>query len=942
MATTAERNIADMSTALGEELEKLKTQNSKIKQMYLDAVEKHVNALKEIQALSGVITKLETENSEAKAQSDSEKFAMQQRLDSLVICEQNALKEIQKLSSVITQLETQNSEAKAQSDSEKFAMQQRLDSLVISEQKNVEKVESLTDLIGKFQIEIGDLKKRNERMKSLSKLNEELELANADLKTHIAQSDSEKFAMQQRLDSFVSSEQKNVEKVESLTELIGKFQTEIGDLKKRNEEMKSLSKLNEELELANADLKTHIAQSDSEKFAMQQRLDSFVSSEQKNVEKVESLTELIGKFQTEIGDLKKRNEEMKSLSKLNEELELANADLKTHIAQSDSEKFAMQQRLDSLVSSEQKNVEKVESLTELIGKFQTEIGDLKKRNEEMKSLSKLNEELELANADLKTHIAQSDSEKFAMQQRLDSLVSKDLRNTEKVDSLGDIIAKLRVENSDLKKAVTASEDEIEGLKIAVGCNNGELSAIQEQIKTSARQEQKAVEKLKSISKVNDELQGANAELKKMVNESKKGQASLQAKLDASTNKAQKAFEEVKSLTSLVEDLHHQNNDLKKTMMGLFSKKKKKDHKEMDEDEQLALAIALSYQADADASNPGSSAARAIQEDEELAKAIALSKLEAAEERDKPKVGQSHNNPSRISSISTVSDCSPSDTGLFNNGTVCADTTVDPDLARYLSKDYWLEKQYQPKSEPEETAPGPSTTAQSWVARPLLKEETPVFKEVPKPPVRSLGEATVLSLEGSVARMEARIRRTLARGRSVGTDVEIHRMFTELMQAYNSQVIKRMSELEAERDHYEQLQDRVDSIIEARQAVDALREDYAREKKERELAEERELQRKIQEKLTAMRVKKQEMLNQQRQEVLKKIHESRATNTQLFGYVAPEQPSVRMPETPSTSVFRQEPVAPSLSLDSLFFKDSPEISRVPDVKREPTQNATGEH
>ncbi|KAK0406820.1 hypothetical protein QR680_018828 [Steinernema hermaphroditum] len=405
--------------------------------------------------------------------------------------------------------------------------------------------------------------------------------------------------------------------------------------------------------------------------------------------------------------------------------------------------------------------------------------------------------------------------------------------------------------------------------------------------------------------------------------------------------------------------------LRHTIMGLFSKKKKKQT-ELDEGTQLALAIALS--AEANAANPGSSAARPEREDDELAKAlwlskqeakknapkeetktyeppqdddlaraIALSNMEAEKERAKRQILQRFNGPSQLSSVSTISGVSPSDSGLFTYGTTVEEVTADPDLHRYLTKDYWLEKDQQPKVGVAVTVATP-TSEENWATRPQRKEENPIV----------VREAVMLcqELEERVDRMEIRIRRNLARGRSVRNDTEIHSMFTELMHAYNTQVVKRMSDLEEEREKYEQLQDRVSSIVEARQAVDALREDYAREKRERQLAEQRERQRQIQEKLTLMRVEKQEMLNKQRHEVLNKFYESRGLNPHHFAFVRPQQKNMHIPETLGKSNFKQqEPVVPSASLCSADSKETittchqepPTQDLEETTKKEPKQN-----
>ena len=74
------------------------------------------------------------------------------------------------------------------------------------------------------------------------------------------------------------------------------------------------------------------------------------------------------------------------------------------------------------------------------------------------------------------------------------------------------------------------------------------------------------------------------------------------------------------------------------------------------------------------------------------------------------------------------------------------------------------------------------------------------------------------------------------------------------------------------EYYERLQDHVAHIQEARQAVNALREEHDRQRQERLMEEQRQRQHQMQQKLEMMRVKKQEMLVHQRHMALQRFQE----------------------------------------------------------------------
>ncbi|KHN83593.1 Hepatocyte growth factor-regulated tyrosine kinase substrate [Toxocara canis] len=111
-------------------------------------------------------------------------------------------------------------------------------------------------------------------------------------------------------------------------------------------------------------------------------------------------------------------------------------------------------------------------------------------------------------------------------------------------------------------------------------------------------------------------------------------------------------------------------------------------------------------------------------------------------------------------------------------------------------------------------------------------------------------------------MDNRIRSNIARNRSIVNDTAIQSLFIRLTEMH-AQVMARMNKLEDRRNYFESLQDHLAHIQEARQAVNALREDYERRKQERAVEEQRLRQQEMQQKVDLMRQKKHELLLHQR-------------------------------------------------------------------------------
>lgn len=128
-----------------------------------------------------------------------------------------------------------------------------------------------------------------------------------------------------------------------------------------------------------------------------------------------------------------------------------------------------------------------------------------------------------------------------------------------------------------------------------------------------------------------------------------------------------------------------------------------------------------------------------------------------------------------------------------------------------------------------------------------------------------------ALNERVDTMKTRMRSNQLRGRSIVNDSAIHTLFSQLTELH-AIVIQKMTKLEEQREHYEQLQDHLAHIQEARQAVNALREENERQRQERIKEENNRRKSQLRQTLEVMRHKKREMLVTGRYAAIQRFHE----------------------------------------------------------------------
>ncbi|XP_077980543.1 hepatocyte growth factor-regulated tyrosine kinase substrate-like isoform X2 [Glandiceps talaboti] len=261
----------------------------------------------------------------------------------------------------------------------------------------------------------------------------------------------------------------------------------------------------------------------------------------------------------------------------------------------------------------------------------------------------------------------------------------------------------------------------------------------------------------------------------------------------------------------------------------------------------------------------------LQEEEDLQLAMALS-LDEAENRDR--IRKDHRGVS--SSPSTTASTGGS---LYSSTSTTAPQTADmePELARYLNRNYWEQKHDEQKSSATPSAPA-SAEITPATAPPMStsSQSQPTYSSSGKIPEQYQNDSEdnqqfLQLLSTNIDVFVNRMKSDSQRGRSIANDTSVQGLF-QTITTMNPQLMKIVDELEDHRNHMESLQDKLAQLRDAREALDALREDH-REKLQRE-AEEAERQRQIQiaQKLEIMRQKKQEYLAYQRQLALQRLQE----------------------------------------------------------------------
>lgn len=128
-----------------------------------------------------------------------------------------------------------------------------------------------------------------------------------------------------------------------------------------------------------------------------------------------------------------------------------------------------------------------------------------------------------------------------------------------------------------------------------------------------------------------------------------------------------------------------------------------------------------------------------------------------------------------------------------------------------------------------------------------------------------------------------------RNRPVANDAAIQSLFLKLNTEFQPKLAEFVKTYEDERANYERLQDKLSQIADARAALDALREEHQEKVRQQAAEAERQRQSQLATKLEAMRQKKSEMMQYQRELALQRIREQEAMLQQPAGNTGYQAP-----------------------------------------------------
>uniref|UniRef100_A0ABD2VY21 Hepatocyte growth factor-regulated tyrosine kinase substrate n=1 Tax=Trichogramma kaykai TaxID=54128 RepID=A0ABD2VY21_9HYME len=267
----------------------------------------------------------------------------------------------------------------------------------------------------------------------------------------------------------------------------------------------------------------------------------------------------------------------------------------------------------------------------------------------------------------------------------------------------------------------------------------------------------------------------------------------------------------------------------------------------------------------------------LREEEELQMALALSQSEAEhKEQEKKRVTSAiiSNSASSYSaaaySNSAFSNVQYSPPPSPSPSKIQDDEDVDPELAKYLNRQYWEQRQSaleEQNSRLNVTSPSAPNMGSPMPAKIIpVKQQHQQNGEV-DPEMKNFVENLKSQVEIFVNRMKS----DSSRGRSIANDSSVQTLFMNIT-ALHSKLLRYIQDQEDKRVHFEGLQDKLTQIKDARAALDALREEH----RIAVLREQQEAERKKQvlmaQKLEVMRKSKQEHLQMLREEALNRIQE----------------------------------------------------------------------
>ncbi|KAH9413573.1 hypothetical protein DERP_009274 [Dermatophagoides pteronyssinus] len=307
----------------------------------------------------------------------------------------------------------------------------------------------------------------------------------------------------------------------------------------------------------------------------------------------------------------------------------------------------------------------------------------------------------------------------------------------------------------------------------------------------------------------------------------------------------------------------------------------------------------------------------IQEEEELQLALALSKkMRQFRKSSSGSTGQSNKSHKKSSGSKSSSKSKSGKKSSSSSAVAKTDLDIendDPELARYLNREYWEQRSqsfgdYEPSPSP--SAPTPiSTNNSSSVAK--VDNESKMTSQ------NKFGQQNDAELENFMKNLQStieifvnRLQSNKLRGRPITNDSGVQALFMNLTNMH-SHLMMYMQQTSESRSNCERLQDKIQQIRDARAALDALRDEHRDQLKRAAAEAERLRQQQMAQKLDIMRKQKQQYLQYQRELAIQRMQEQERElmmRTELLKFGTnpasipqPQQPQPQMPWNSSAAM-----------------------------------------
>lgn len=269
--------------------------------------------------------------------------------------------------------------------------------------------------------------------------------------------------------------------------------------------------------------------------------------------------------------------------------------------------------------------------------------------------------------------------------------------------------------------------------------------------------------------------------------------------------------------------------------------------------------------------------REIQEEEELQLALALSQSEA-ESKERELKSRSLSSLQFSSGTQFTQKLSSSPKKLESVLKTPNNSIDDPELSRYLNRDYWEQKSISSQMDSDSQNPLPSAPQPILMNNTSLSHKnttnadmTNKMKDKVADGVDNEMEAFLSSLKSAIEIFVNRINSNQLRGRPIANDSAVQSLFMNITNMHST-LLSYVQQQDESRAHFEGLQDKLAQIRDARAALDALREEHREQMRIEAEEAERVRQQQMAQKLEIMRKKKQEYLQYQREIALQRMQE----------------------------------------------------------------------